>query len=126
MDAGSLQVLLYPYYCRFEFSFIFKKLQFLSLQFNSKLLFCSCINESFEMVTNLANSATTFLFNYTFYNFMAKMELLVLRLFWIFNISLQSFILVIQMGLLPSLVLNMEKDIKGSYKVFLKIVYYFY
>ena len=32
-------------------------------------LFLSCFNGSSEMVTNLANAATTFLFNYTFLNY---------------------------------------------------------
>lgn len=41
-------------------------LHFVKPEADWKLLFHSCLNGSSEMVTNLANAATTFLFNYTF------------------------------------------------------------
>lgn len=40
-------------------------LHFVRPKFNSRVLLQSCTNGSSEMVTNLANAATTFLFNYT-------------------------------------------------------------
>lgn len=52
--------------------FIFAKnnsLRFVKPRFDWSVLFHSCINGSSEMVTNLANGATTFLFNYTFLQF---------------------------------------------------------
>lgn len=44
-------------------------LHFVRPQFNGKVLLQSCANGSSEMVTNLANAATTFLFNYTLLKF---------------------------------------------------------
>lgn len=44
-------------------------LHFVRPQFNVKVLLQSCANGSSEMVTNLANAATTFLFNYTLLKF---------------------------------------------------------
>lgn len=44
-------------------------LHFVSPQFDYRVLFQSCANGSSEMVTNLANAATTFLFNYTLLQF---------------------------------------------------------
>lgn len=52
--------------------FIFTKknvLRFVKPKFNGKVLWQSCMNGSSEMVTNLANAVTTFLFNYTFMKF---------------------------------------------------------
>ncbi|KPI50754.1 multidrug transporter MatE [Clostridioides difficile] len=44
-------------------------LHFVRPQFDSRVLLQSCTNGSSEMVTNLANAATTFLFNYTLLQF---------------------------------------------------------
>lgn len=44
-------------------------LHFVKPQFDSKVLLQSCTNGSSEMVTNLANAVTTFLFNYTLLQF---------------------------------------------------------
>ncbi|MCB6202668.1 MATE family efflux transporter [Extibacter muris] len=44
-------------------------LHFVRPRFDSKVLLKSCTNGSSEMVTNLANAATTFLFNYTLLQF---------------------------------------------------------
>lgn len=44
-------------------------LHFVKPWFDAKVLLRSCTNGSSEMVTNLANAATTFLFNYTFLQF---------------------------------------------------------
>lgn len=52
--------------------FIFTKknvLRFVKPKFSGKVLWRSCTNGSSEMVTNLANAVTTFLFNYTFMKF---------------------------------------------------------
>lgn len=44
-------------------------LRFVKPEMDWKVLFEACTNGSSEMVTNLANAATTFLFNYTFLQF---------------------------------------------------------
>lgn len=44
-------------------------LHFVRPQFDSNVLLQACVNGSSEMVTNLANAATTFLFNYTLLQF---------------------------------------------------------
>lgn len=52
--------------------FLFSKknsLHFVRPKFDSRVLLQSCANGSSEMVTNLANAATTFLFNYTLLQF---------------------------------------------------------
>ena len=49
-----------------------KVLYFVKPQWNAKVLLKTCTNGSSEMVTNLANAVTTFLFNYTFLKYFGE------------------------------------------------------